>query len=89
MAAGVYFAHNSCDLRIHCLCSRFAGNLVLKLVYGYTATDEDDHIVKLVDEAMDQFSEMVVTNAFLVDALPVRESHSSHYLLSFLYTCLS
>jgi len=60
------------------LCFRVAGNTLLKLVYGYTATDKEDRLVKLVDEVMRQFSEMFVTNGFLVDFFPVREFHLRH-----------
>ncbi|KAJ6561091.1 cytochrome P450 [Mycena vulgaris] len=48
---------------------RFAGAIVLKIAYGYQA---DGPLVKLVDEAMDQFSEMTAPNAFAVDAFPFR-----------------
>lgn len=70
---------------IYGLCPRLSGNIALKLVYGYTTTDKEDHIVKLVDESMSQFCEMVVTNAFLVDVLPIRKFHSLHYLQYFIY----
>lgn len=51
---------------------KFAGSIVLTLAYGYKAADdEDDRMVKLVDEAMDQFSETTASNAFLVDVFPI------------------
>ncbi|KAJ6478496.1 cytochrome P450 [Mycena vitilis] len=46
---------------------RFAGAIVLDITYGYQAEDRDDPLVQLVDEAMDQFSEVTATNAFAVD----------------------
>ncbi|KAJ7496794.1 cytochrome P450 [Mycena latifolia] len=49
---------------------RYAGAIVLEIAYGYHADDRDDPLVKLVDEAMDQFSEMTAPNAFAVDAFP-------------------
>ncbi|KAJ7708771.1 cytochrome P450 [Mycena rosella] len=49
---------------------RFAGAIVLKIAYGYQADDHNDPLVKLVDEAMDQFSEMTAPNAFAVDVFP-------------------
>ena len=52
-------------------------------MYGYTASDEDDRIVKLVGEAMVQFSEMVRTNAFLVDVFPMREFHHRLVIIIF------
>ena len=52
-------------------------------MYGYTASDEDDRIVKLVGEAMTQFSEMVRTNAFLVDVFPMREFHHRLVIIIF------
>jgi hypothetical protein len=58
---------------------------VLKLVYGYTTTDKEDRLVRLVDESIRQFCEMVVTNAFLVDVFPIRKFHSLCYLQHFLY----
>ncbi|KAJ7626299.1 cytochrome P450 [Mycena polygramma] len=50
---------------------RFAGAIVLNIAYGYQAKDRDDPLVKLVDEAMDQFSEVTATNAFAVDIFPL------------------
>ncbi|KAK7059719.1 cytochrome P450 [Favolaschia claudopus] len=50
---------------------RFAGAIVLKIAYGYEARDHDDPLVKLVDDAMDQFSELTGTNAFAVDTFPL------------------
>ncbi|KAJ7102950.1 cytochrome P450 [Mycena crocata] len=50
----------------------FAGAIVLKITYGYQAEDKHDPLVKLVDDAMDQFSELTATNAFAVDTLPLR-----------------
>lgn len=52
-------------------------------MYGYTAADGDDPLVKLVGEAMAQFSEMVVTNAFLVDVFPMREFHRRLIIIIF------
>ncbi|KAF7369020.1 Cytochrome P450 [Mycena venus] len=49
---------------------RFAGAIVLKIAYGYQAEDKDDPLVKLVDDAMNQFSELTATNAFAVDTFP-------------------
>ncbi|KAH9934389.1 cytochrome P450 [Fomitopsis serialis] len=51
---------------------RFAGGLVLQLAYGYRASDPGGkELVKLVDDAMDGFSEATMPNAFLVDVFPV------------------
>ncbi|KAJ7292764.1 cytochrome P450 [Mycena rebaudengoi] len=49
---------------------RFAGAIVLKIAYGYTAEEKHDPLVELVDEAMEQFSEMTTPNAFTVDTFP-------------------
>ncbi|KAJ7460726.1 cytochrome P450 [Mycena latifolia] len=49
---------------------RYAGAIVLKIAYGYEANEHDDPLVKLVDEAMDQFSETTAPNAFAVDVFP-------------------
>lgn len=49
---------------------RFAGAIVLQIAYGYRAEDENDPLVKLVDEAMEQFSEVTAPNAFAVDIFP-------------------
>lgn len=52
-----------------------AGEIVLMLAYGYKSADgEDDKMVKLVDEAMDQFSETTASHGFLVDAFPMCKS---------------
>ncbi|KAH9841049.1 cytochrome P450 [Rhodofomes roseus] len=51
---------------------RFAGGFVLQLTYGYRASDPGGkELVKLVDDAMEGFSEATVQNAFLVDVIPV------------------
>ncbi|KAJ6623187.1 cytochrome P450 [Mycena sp. CBHHK59/15] len=49
---------------------RFAGAIVLKIAYGYKAQDQDDPLVRLVDDAMEQFSQMTVPNAYAVDTFP-------------------
>ncbi|KAJ7665191.1 cytochrome P450 [Mycena polygramma] len=49
---------------------RFAGAIVLSIVFGYKANDKHDPLVEVVDEAMSQFSEVTVPNAFLVDSFP-------------------
>ncbi|RPD72903.1 cytochrome P450 [Lentinus tigrinus ALCF2SS1-7] len=51
---------------------RLAGGLVLQLAYGYRASDPGGkELVKVVDDAMDGFSEMTKPNAFLVDVFPI------------------
>ncbi|KAH7890618.1 cytochrome P450 [Phlebopus sp. FC_14] len=45
--------------------------IVLKIAYGYTVELENDPLVKLVDDAMDQFSETTAPNAFMVDIVPI------------------
>ncbi|KAF9464583.1 cytochrome P450 [Collybia nuda] len=51
---------------------KFTGAIVLRLAYGYqTKNDDDDALVKLVNDAMDQFSETVTSGAFLVDIFPL------------------
>ena len=51
---------------------------MLTLAYGYKVVgDEDDQMVRLVDEAVDQFSETMASNAFLVDMFPIRASDPS------------
>lgn len=57
---------------------RFAGNIVLMLTYGAKATDDGaEGMVRLVDEAMNQFSETTTSGAFLVDTFPMRKFPSS------------
>ncbi|KAI0696993.1 cytochrome P450 [Cerioporus squamosus] len=51
---------------------RLAGGLVLQLAYGNRASDPGGkELVKVVDDAMDGFSEMTKPNAFLVDVFPI------------------
>lgn len=50
---------------------RFAGGIVLKLTYGYSAEPQNDPLVKLVDDAMGHFSETVGANAYMVDIFPI------------------
>lgn len=50
---------------------RLAGAIVLKITYGYSAEPHDDPLVRLVDEAMDQFSETTGINAYMVDFFPI------------------
>ncbi|KAK7021385.1 hypothetical protein VNI00_017376 [Paramarasmius palmivorus] len=49
---------------------RFAGSIVLKIAYGYSAAKKDDSLVALVDEAMVGFSEATAPGAFAVDLFP-------------------
>ncbi|KAJ7595756.1 cytochrome P450 [Mycena floridula] len=49
----------------------FAGSIVLIVVYGYLTNDPDDKLIKLVDDAMEQFSETTAANAFMVDIFPI------------------
>ncbi|TFK49674.1 cytochrome P450 [Heliocybe sulcata] len=49
---------------------RTAGAIVLRITYGYEVK-HDDQIVRIVDEAMSQFSELVTPGAYLVDTLPI------------------
>ncbi|KAF7356974.1 Cytochrome P450 monooxygenase 110 [Mycena venus] len=49
---------------------KFAGAIVLDIAYGYKAQDHNDPLVKVVDEAMEQFSELTATNGFAVDRFP-------------------
>jgi tRNA G10 N-methylase Trm11 len=58
-------------------------------MYGYTTTNKEDRLVKLVDEVIRQFSEMFVTNGFLVDLFPVRELHLHHAIYNILPMCVS
>ncbi|KIK55877.1 hypothetical protein GYMLUDRAFT_174981 [Collybiopsis luxurians FD-317 M1] len=50
---------------------RYAGKIVLVMAYGYRPAQHNDPLIKLVDDAMDQFSEITVPGAFLVDIFPV------------------
>ena len=61
------------DLLRRSLIYRYSGSLVLMVTYGYKAKDHNDELVKLVDTAMDQFSETTTPNAFLVDVFPICE----------------
>ncbi|THU98501.1 cytochrome P450 [Dendrothele bispora CBS 962.96] len=51
-------------------CRRYAGALVLRVAFGYKVKVKEDPLVKLVDEAMDNFSETTASNAFMVDVFP-------------------
>ncbi|KZT19016.1 cytochrome P450, partial [Neolentinus lepideus HHB14362 ss-1] len=50
---------------------RTAGAIILQITYGYEVEDVDDPIVRIVDEATDQFSELLRPGAYLVDTLPI------------------
>lgn len=68
-------SRSMCSLHAAHATRRFAGGLVLQLAYGYRASDPGGkELVKLVDDAMDGFSEATMPNAFLVDVFPVRQS---------------
>ncbi|KAJ7639248.1 cytochrome P450 [Roridomyces roridus] len=49
---------------------RFAGAIVLNVTFGYQLKDENDPLLKLIDVAMKQFSELTGVNAFAVDTFP-------------------
>ena len=47
------------------------------LTYGAKPTDDGaEGMVRLVNEAMDQFSETTMSGAFLVDVFPIRKYSS-------------
>lgn len=50
---------------------RMAGAVILQITYGYKVQTDNDPMVRVVDNAMDQFSELVVPGAYLVDTLPI------------------
>ena len=72
------FDRDSCHNNIHQPnVHSFAAAIVLSMAYGYKADGKDDELVKLVDEAIDQFSEVTAANAFLVDVFPIRSTSLS------------
>ncbi|KAJ6621636.1 cytochrome P450 [Mycena sp. CBHHK59/15] len=48
-----------------------AGNVILRIVYGYEIQPEDDSYVSLADEAMKGLTQAANTGTFLVDFLPI------------------
>lgn len=57
---------------------RLVGNVMLMLAYGAKSTDDGaEEMVRLVGEAMDQFSETTMSGAFLVDVFPIRKFSST------------
>ena len=46
------------------------------ITYGYTVKEHDDSYVDLVETAARQFSSFLEPQAFLVDVVPARKSHS-------------
>ncbi|KAJ7757489.1 cytochrome P450 [Mycena metata] len=49
----------------------FSATLVLAIAFGYKAKDEDDPLLKLADETMAQFTELLTPSAFAVDVFPL------------------
>ena len=45
--------------------------MTLMTVYGYTIQESDDPLVKLIEEAMRQFSLMSSPGAYMVDSFPI------------------
>ncbi|KAJ7092623.1 cytochrome P450 [Mycena epipterygia] len=48
-----------------------AGNVILRVVYGYDVQAENDHYVALADEAIQGLTQAINPGSFLVDFLPV------------------
>lgn len=48
-----------------------AGSIILMLTHGYEVQEHDDPVIKIVDEATEQFSDATAPGAFLVDVFPV------------------
>ncbi|KAA1470134.1 cytochrome P450 [Dentipellis sp. KUC8613] len=46
------------------------GAIILMMAYGYKSQEENDPLVKLVDDATDQFSVITAPGAYLVDVFP-------------------
>lgn len=53
------------------LLRRMAGSIILMLTHGYEVQEHDDPVVKVVDEATEQFSDATAPGAFLVDVFPL------------------
>lgn len=66
---------------------RFAGSIVLMLTYGIKPTDDGaEGMIRVVNEAMCQFSKTSISGAFMVDILPIRKSPFStrpHHLAQY------
>ncbi|KAJ7250652.1 cytochrome P450 [Mycena rebaudengoi] len=52
-------------------CHKFSGTVVLRLAYGYKPAGREDRLMKLINEAMIQWSEMTASGAFAVDVFPI------------------
>lgn len=50
---------------------RFAGSIILQLMYGYEVLEEGDPVIPVVDLVTEQFSEATAPGAFLVDVFPL------------------
>ena len=76
------FDRDSCHSTIHQPnVHSFAASITLSMAYGYKTKGQDDELVKVVDQAMTQFSEVGAPNAFLVDVLPIRRFFSLQFVL--------
>ncbi|KAF8999672.1 cytochrome P450 [Cyathus striatus] len=56
-----------CSLNI----GMYAASNVLLLAYGYKVEREDDPLLAIVANAMDEFSELTLSGAYLVDVIPI------------------
>lgn len=55
------------------LFSRNAGALILNVTFGYTVSEDEDRLVKLIEDAIRFGGAARLKGPFLVDALPIRE----------------
>ena len=54
---------------------RLTGSLALSIAYGIQADTPDNEFFHMFEEAVEEGNEASVPGAFLVDVIPLRESH--------------
>ncbi|KAF8999669.1 cytochrome P450 [Cyathus striatus] len=52
---------------------RYSASMTLQVTYGYKVEQEDDELLAIVQNAMDEFCELTLSGAFLVDIIPIQD----------------
>ncbi|KAM5530954.1 hypothetical protein V8D89_015399 [Ganoderma adspersum] len=50
---------------------QLAGSIIAKIVYGYTSKGSGDHIIQVVNKAMEDLSVILTPGAYLADVFPI------------------
>ena len=64
---------------------RYTGASILRFTYDYNVDSDDDHLVRIVDHAMNALNRALTPGAFLADIFPIRKCHEPQTAMSSLF----